>query len=153
MCWNPGKESKVHDHPCDCCFIKTLSGCLKESRYVCDESTGRLKHSGTKFYNEGQVSWMTDDVGYHSVGNPCPNGPAVSLHLYTPPFGSCREWRDTDSSMDDFCTGKIGFYSINGHRSPYAECCPSQHVKNMRSTMHELLEKKSAYQAAENDRC
>jgi hypothetical protein len=31
LCWNPGKESKIHYHPCDGCFIKTMRGCIRET--------------------------------------------------------------------------------------------------------------------------
>lgn len=26
LCWSPGVESKIHDHPCDGCFVKTIIG-------------------------------------------------------------------------------------------------------------------------------
>lgn len=25
LCWNPGKESPIHDHPCEGCWVKTVS--------------------------------------------------------------------------------------------------------------------------------
>lgn len=33
LCWNPGKESPVHDHPCDGCWMHVCEGNIKESRY------------------------------------------------------------------------------------------------------------------------
>lgn len=26
LCWNPGRESPIHDHPCEGCWVKTVSG-------------------------------------------------------------------------------------------------------------------------------
>lgn len=55
LCWSPGKESKIHNHPCDGCFIKTLSGCIREIQYTTDETTDEIRKSKVRFYNEGQV--------------------------------------------------------------------------------------------------
>jgi hypothetical protein len=33
LCWNPGKESPVHDHPCDGCWMQVFQGNVQESRY------------------------------------------------------------------------------------------------------------------------
>lgn len=90
LCWNPGKESKIHDHPCDGCFIKTIRGCIKETTYTTNEKTNEIKLKGSKFFSEGQVSYMHDSIGLHKIGNPSHDHGAVTLHLYTPPYGTCR---------------------------------------------------------------
>ena len=33
---------------------------------------------------------MDDSLGYHKIGNPYKDTGAVSLHLYTPPYHSCK---------------------------------------------------------------
>lgn len=33
LCWNPGKESPVHDHPCDGCWMDVIQGSIQECRY------------------------------------------------------------------------------------------------------------------------
>ena len=90
LCWNPGKESKIHDHPCDGCFIKTIRGCIKETTYTTNEKTNDIKVKHVKFFSEGQVSYMHDSIGLHKIGNPSHEHGAVTLHLYTPPYGTCR---------------------------------------------------------------
>ena len=35
---------------------------------------------------------------------------AVSLHLYTPPFGSCKVWMDEKTSLSDYEIGKVCAY-------------------------------------------
>lgn len=55
LCWNPGKESKIHNHPCDGCFVKTIRGCIRESRYTVHEETNEIRLGNVRFYNEGQV--------------------------------------------------------------------------------------------------
>lgn len=117
LCWNSGRESSIHNHPCDGCFIKTLRGCIRETRYLLNEKTDEIYQSNIHFYNEGQVSYMHDTLGYHKIGNPSKNTGAVTLHLYTPPFKSCRVWSD----IGPISTGKEakpGYYSVYGHRAP-----------------------------------
>jgi cysteine dioxygenase len=97
MCWNPNRESKIHDHPCDGCFVKTLSGSIKESRYHMEETTnakGELERT-MKFDFEyatsvNEVTYMDNNLGYHKIGPNPVDKPAMTLHLYTPPFKSCK---------------------------------------------------------------
>lgn len=53
LCWSPGRESKIHNHPCDGCFIKTLAGCIKETRYEVCTPTNSITQTATRFYCEG----------------------------------------------------------------------------------------------------
>jgi cysteine dioxygenase len=142
LCWTPGKTSAIHDHPCDACFIKCMSGCIKETIYSCDDN-GDLKATKAQFLCEGQVSYMNDDIGYHSVGNPCKDLGAVTLHLYTPPFGSCRCWcsKASEPKFDEAKRCKVGFYSVCGHRTPTMECCPGSLVRTRKDMCDELLAK------------
>ncbi|KAK5152702.1 hypothetical protein LTS14_008236 [Recurvomyces mirabilis] len=39
----------------------------------------------TTTYDQGEVTYMSDQLGLHRVGNPSKTEVAVSLHLYTPP--------------------------------------------------------------------
>lgn len=55
LCWNPGKESKIHNHPCDGCFVKTIRGCIRESRYSVHSGSNEIRLDNVRFYNEGQV--------------------------------------------------------------------------------------------------
>lgn len=65
LCWNGGKESKIHDHPVDGCFVKTLRGCLKETRYRSIDE--KITKTGVSFMNEGQIAWIDDSIGLHKV--------------------------------------------------------------------------------------
>lgn len=55
LCWNPGKESKIHNHPCDGCFVKTIRGCIRETRYTVHEASNEIRLEQVRFFNEGQV--------------------------------------------------------------------------------------------------
>lgn len=88
LCWNPGKESKVHNHPCDGCYVKTVRGCIRETRYA--QQGNEITRQNVRFFNEGQISYIDDSIGLHKIGNPFCDSGSVSLHLYTPPFASCK---------------------------------------------------------------
>ena len=39
---------------------------------------------------EDEVTYMSDELGLHRVENTSHSDKAVSLHLYSPPFNSCK---------------------------------------------------------------
>jgi len=122
LCWNPGKESKIHNHPCNGCFVKTVRGCLRESRYSVHSDSNEIRKSGTKFFCEDQVSFMHDDIGLHKIGNPSLDFGAISIHLYTPPFSSCKVWSNPGvGQLSNADNGTVGYFSVFGHRSPHLE--------------------------------
>lgn len=43
LCWNPDKESPIHDHPCDGCWLRVCEGRVRETRYEIDEVTDSLE--------------------------------------------------------------------------------------------------------------
>ncbi len=91
LCWNCGMESKVHSHPCDGCFVKVLKGEIKETKYAPQpDKDGNLVLTTEAIAREGDVAYMDDYVGLHKIGNPSPSVGAVTLHLYTPPYQTCK---------------------------------------------------------------
>jgi cysteine dioxygenase len=61
-----------------------------------------------------QVAYIHDKIGLHRVGNPSLTAPAVSLHLYAPPYDMCRTFEE--SSGRARASGTITFYSVGGQR-------------------------------------
>ena len=167
LCWNAGKESKVHNHPGDGCYLKTVRGSIRETRYQVDPVTDEILPSSVKFLSEGQckfclnsyifcivsltthtptAAYIDDSLGLHKIGNPCPDVGAVTLHLYTPPFKSCKVWTDLPiapttpgtrlrTSVNDPTSSPpthamyykdsqdatVGFFSVYGVRTPHLE--------------------------------
>jgi cysteine dioxygenase len=97
LCWNPGQESPIHDHPCDGCWMEVLQGQIQECRYrtsVKDDGTTKLECTQDKTFDEdGGIVFIEDSLGLHKVGNPGTQ-PAVTMHVYSPPFQSCKIWLD-----------------------------------------------------------
>jgi cysteine dioxygenase len=157
LCWSPSKESKIHNHPSQSCFIKTLRGCIREVVYNPDLDTDSLVPVRTRFYNEGQVSWMSDSVGLHKIGNPCPESGSVTLHLYTPPFSECKVWNSSKDKASKFEVAKMGFFSVMGLRTPQLEgkkgnfALLMQELKNATSTQSTLTSSTSSESFVESD--
>lgn len=57
LCWNPGKSSPIHDHPCDGCWMQVLEGQVRECRYERTKN-GVLKcYSDETFYGTSFPCW------------------------------------------------------------------------------------------------
>lgn len=93
LCWNPGKESPIHDHPCDGCWVRVCQGKVQETRYEIDNKTDKLEMTSETVFEDSAPTFINDSMGYHKIGNPgCE--PALSLHLYCPPVKECKIWHD-----------------------------------------------------------
>jgi cysteine dioxygenase len=92
LCWNPGAESPIHDHPCDGCWARVVRGTVVETRYHRDASGAALVESGVASASAGDVMYIDDSIALHKIGNPSPTVPAATLHLYSPPFSRCCIW-------------------------------------------------------------
>jgi cysteine dioxygenase len=62
---------------------------------------------------EGSAMFIKDSMGYHKIGCPHPNQPAVTLHLYSPPFKSCKIFLDENRKASE---ANICFYSMYGEK-------------------------------------
>ena len=113
LCWNPGKSSPIHDHPCDGCWMRVCEGEVMEARYAKDENTDSLRRTSDNVYHEGEEVYISDYIGYHKIGNPSPSQPAVTLHLYCPPFQRCKIWLDPEHFSKP-TVSSVCFYSEFG---------------------------------------
>jgi cysteine dioxygenase len=113
LCWNPGRFSPIHDHPCDGCWMRVLEGQIQECRYQHDDALDKLVCTQDKTFAEGGLVFIEDSLGYHKVGNPSSTLPAVTLHLYSPPFQSCKMWLDENRKP---CQSGICNYSEYGKK-------------------------------------
>lgn len=121
LVWTPGKGSPVHDHADAHCLMRVLKGTLRETRFSYPDPSVALSRPTVikeTTYKEGEVTYMSDELGLHKISNPDPDRLAVSLHLYTPPNAA-------RTGCNIFCekTGKrshvtqCNFYSVFGSKS------------------------------------
>ncbi|KAL7479479.1 hypothetical protein ACHAWX_000143, partial [Stephanocyclus meneghinianus] len=50
ICWNPCKESPIHDHPCDGCWVRVCQGKIEETRYKKNEEMDSLYVTSVETY-------------------------------------------------------------------------------------------------------
>ncbi len=67
-----------------------MSGTLVETIYSVHPETEEIREEFATTYKPWQISFMSDELGLHKISNGSPDTGAVSLHLYTPPFNSCK---------------------------------------------------------------
>ena len=131
LCWTPGKESPIHDHPCRGCWMLTLDGSVKETRYTIADnkqistaeeiSDKKFVSKGYSVYQPGDVIYIDDSIGLHNIGATdslrkprlSEKGGAITLHLYFPPFKSCRAWLD-ENNPSKVIYPKMCYYSEYG---------------------------------------
>ncbi|KAK3815238.1 MAG: cysteine dioxygenase type I, partial [Benniella sp.] len=138
LAWPETIGSAIHDHSGSHCLMKILDGTLHESLYEWPDkvlSEGDTADSGVGSDNsddEGrqkatamtmkelhvlktnQVAYMHDKLGLHAVSNPLTNKGSVSLHLYTPPYETCKTFNARSSKARS--SGKCVFYSSKGQK-------------------------------------
>jgi len=51
MCWSPGRESPIHDHPCNGCWVRVFEGSIHEVRYTQQSGTEKFFCSSESMYN------------------------------------------------------------------------------------------------------
>jgi len=118
LCWTPGNQSSIHDHSDAHCFVKDLDGDLLETRYhwpreSIDDKKEALKEKDRTYIHPNDVTYMSDELGLHRVENISHTEKAVSLHLYSPPFKSCKVF---DERTGDNFKAPMTFWSKFGER-------------------------------------
>lgn len=131
LCWNKNKASPIHDHAGSECWMRVIRGSVEEHRYgfpspvitnTENESTSAacsdepLQLICSRSASTGEAVFINDSIGLHKVGNPSLTEDAVTLHLYAPPFDSCKCFLNGRSKST---TSFVTFYSENGEKVSY----------------------------------
>lgn len=89
-------------------------GDVRECRYRYSQREPQvLECIRDETFTEGGIVFIEDSEGYHKVGNPSSTSPAVTMHLYSPPFQSCKIWLDERRQPSRSC---ICHYSEYGKK-------------------------------------
>jgi len=122
IAWSVGQGSGIHDHADAHCFMKVLTGCLTEVRFLWPESdqTGHkdapMKMVAETELGADEVTYINDSIGLHRMENRSHAQHAVSLHLYIPPFETCKTF---DPRSGHSSNVSVTFYSKQGKRTPF----------------------------------
>lgn len=102
MCWAPNQKSAFHAHEGSQCFVKVLQGRLLEQQLPFPSSSseptkvptnGEELEATCKHLDTNQVTYIDDSIGLHKVTNESETEPAVTLHVYLPPYTKCRVFK------------------------------------------------------------
>nr|KAG5689186.1 hypothetical protein BaRGS_004020 [Batillaria attramentaria] len=137
LCWNEAQGSSIHSHAGSHCFLKVLSGTVKEEMYEWPDNTmtsqGEEGRTGGEVeieeghemapreeltFHTDQCTYICDDLGLHRVENPSHVDKAVTLHLYSPPFDQCYCF---DQRTGRKIPSKVTFWSKFGKRTPFGK--------------------------------
>jgi len=117
LCWGEGHGSSIHDHTDSHCFLKMLQGNLKETLFAWpDKKSNEMIKKSERILRENQCAYINDSIGLHRVENISHTEPAVSLHLYSPPFDTCHAF-DQRTGHKNKVT--MTFHSKFGIRTPF----------------------------------
>ncbi|XP_069784885.1 cysteine dioxygenase type 1-like isoform X2 [Narcine bancroftii] len=119
LCWGEGHGSSIHDHVDSHCFLKILQGQLKETLFNfpdVNQKNQELSKKLESIYDENQCTYINDKIGLHRVENESHTEPAISLHLYSPPFDSCHCFDERTGYKTKV---KLTFWSRFGERTPW----------------------------------
>ncbi|XP_064596375.1 cysteine dioxygenase type 1-like [Liolophura sinensis] len=129
LCWNESQGSSIHSHANSHCFLKVMQGSVKEEMYdwpkdtdhdldteVTDGVSEKMVPREIMIHESEAVTYINDDIGLHRVENPSHTDPAVTLHLYSPPFDACDTF---DQRTGRRRASIVTFYSQKGRRTPF----------------------------------
>lgn len=120
LCWNPGQESRIHNHGDSDCFMVVLEGEIVEKRFAVEGSAidaGTCPNlsliSETKLAYGSDAVHIHDKLGVHAVGN-ATDKPAVTLHVYTPPIKRVKVFEPENNKI---VIRTPGFFSVHGRKT------------------------------------
>ncbi|XP_037114547.1 cysteine dioxygenase type 1 [Syngnathus acus] len=117
LCWGEGQGSSIHDHSDSHCFMKMLQGELKETLFDWPkEEGGDMTERSHRMLKHNSVAYINDKIGLHRVENVSHTEGSVSLHLYSPPFQTCKVF---DQRTSHTAEAKMTFWSKYGERTPF----------------------------------
>ncbi|XP_072173673.1 cysteine dioxygenase type 1-like [Diadema setosum] len=119
LCWGESQGSSIHSHSDSHCFMKILDGTLRETMYAWPDKTKKkvaMTKLATNDYERDQVAYINDSKGLHRVENPSHSDFACSLHLYSPPFETCKCFDEKTSRTS---VSRCTFWSKFGQRTPF----------------------------------
>lgn len=109
LCWNPKQVTPIHCHNGEECWVLNLKGDFREIRF--DEKSpdsGELVEIQREEMPVGGISYMNDNMGFHSLEN-LSSERAMTLHLYMDPIESCRIY---DEENQVFVRKKLSYDSV-----------------------------------------
>jgi cysteine dioxygenase len=97
LCWDPGSVTPIHDHGGEDCWVYQVQGSLVEKRFK--EVSGQIKETNRMQLKPGNLTYMHDRMGYHTIENNSDHR-AMSLHIYASPIDSCNVYNENKDCFE-----------------------------------------------------
>jgi cysteine dioxygenase len=111
LCWEEGQETPIHCHNNQECWVYVVKGEFDEQRFVeSDKPSEEIEVEAEMQLEEEGVSYMNDDMGYHSLTN-VSDGKSMSLHLYMNPIDECNVFNE---ETGEFERKTLEYFSYKG---------------------------------------
>ena len=110
LCWEKDQFTPIHCHGGEECWVKVISGTILEKRFRGEQSP--LTEVASYTMKAPQLSYMNDDMGFHSLHN-LTDGRAATLHLYMDPIDECNVM---NPDTMEFEKKRLQYYSFEGEK-------------------------------------
>lgn len=94
--WNRHYINKIHDHAPGGCWMRIMDGLVLEKKY----NPTTLSHKKQTFLPKGNVGYIDNSTGYHSIQNRGENN-AITLNVYNPPNYTSNTFTKRENVFDD----------------------------------------------------
>lgn len=97
LCWDRKAVTPIHGHGGQDCWVYQVDGEVLEMRFNQDENDD-LEVFEKLILKEGEVSYMTDEMGYHLIKNNS-NNKCMTLHVYASPIDECEVYYNDENTF------------------------------------------------------
>lgn len=97
LCWEEGSKTPVHGHGGQNCWVYQVSGSIREKRI--SNSADDLEVVNDDVLSAGQMSYMNDEMGYHTIENNSSKR-AMTLHIYANPIDRCEVFNEEKKKFE-----------------------------------------------------
>lgn len=116
LCWEVGAQAPVHGHGGEECWVYQVKGSVEEIRFTQIGET--LKETNRMTLSPGKLTYMNDEMGYHSIGNVSEER-ALTLHIYALPIDSCKVYNTEDGCFE---VKEMSYHTFRGEEVEVGIC-------------------------------
>ncbi len=109
LCWDIGAKTPIHGHGGEDCWVYQVQGTVEEVRL--EEQAGTLKETNRMILTPGKLTYMNDQMGYHTIENTSAQQ-AMTLHIYASPIDSCKVF---NNKKDCFEMKEMFYHTFKGN--------------------------------------
>lgn len=112
LCWDLAAETPIHDHGGEDCWVYQIQGRLEEKRFI--KVDDELIEKQRIELNPGQLTYMHDRMGFHSLKNLSNTSRAMTLHIYTSPIDRCNVYNETTECFEN---KEMSYHTFKGMKT------------------------------------